>query len=124
MLGLELESDEVSTVGGYVTQLIGHLPHAGEKTRVRGFRGHRDEGGRPARAGGAFQADPASGGLISFEVAGALMVGANATSLLRFGGSSGSDATNERITAHVSAFRSVRRGALTVPVLLAEALRG
>jgi CBS domain containing-hemolysin-like protein len=34
MLGLELESDDVSTVGGYVTQLIGHLPRAGEKAQV------------------------------------------------------------------------------------------
>lgn len=37
MLGLELESDDVSTVGGYVTQLIGHLPNAGEKARVNDF---------------------------------------------------------------------------------------
>jgi CBS domain containing-hemolysin-like protein len=37
MLGLELESSDVSTVGGYVTQLIGHLPHSGEKTRVEDF---------------------------------------------------------------------------------------
>jgi CBS domain containing-hemolysin-like protein len=37
MLGLELESDDVSTVGGYVTQLIGHLPNAGEKARVHEF---------------------------------------------------------------------------------------
>ena len=37
MLGLELESDDVSTVGGYVTQLLGHLPHAGEKARVKDF---------------------------------------------------------------------------------------
>lgn len=37
MLDLEIESDDVSTVGGYVTQLIGHLPRAGEKTRVGDF---------------------------------------------------------------------------------------
>jgi len=37
MLGLELESTEVSTVGGYVTQLIGHLPKPGEKTRIEDF---------------------------------------------------------------------------------------
>jgi CBS domain containing-hemolysin-like protein len=36
-LGLELESEDVSTVGGYVTQLIGHLPHGGEKTRIQNF---------------------------------------------------------------------------------------
>ena len=37
MLGLELESTEVSTVGGYITQLIGHLPKMGEKTRIDDF---------------------------------------------------------------------------------------
>lgn len=37
MLGLELESADVSTVGGYITQLIGHLPRGGEKTRVEDF---------------------------------------------------------------------------------------
>jgi CBS domain containing-hemolysin-like protein len=37
MLGLDLESSDVSTVGGYVTQLLGHLPHSGEKTRVEDF---------------------------------------------------------------------------------------
>jgi CBS domain containing-hemolysin-like protein len=37
MLGMELESTEVSTVGGYVTQLIGHLPKSGEKARIEDF---------------------------------------------------------------------------------------
>jgi CBS domain containing-hemolysin-like protein len=37
MLGLELESTEVSTVGGYVTQVIGHLPKPGEKARIEDF---------------------------------------------------------------------------------------
>jgi CBS domain containing-hemolysin-like protein len=37
MLGLELESTEVSTVGGYITQIIGHLPKTGEKTRIEDF---------------------------------------------------------------------------------------
>jgi len=37
MLGMELESTEVTTVGGYVTQLIGHLPKIGEKTRIEDF---------------------------------------------------------------------------------------
>lgn len=37
MLGLELESTEVSTVGGYITQRIGHLPKTGEKTRIEDF---------------------------------------------------------------------------------------
>ena len=31
---LDLENTEVSTVGGYVTQLMGHLPREGEQTRV------------------------------------------------------------------------------------------
>lgn len=37
MLGLALESDEVSTVGGYVTQVIGHLPKGGEKAVIEDF---------------------------------------------------------------------------------------
>jgi CBS domain containing-hemolysin-like protein len=37
MLGLDLESADVSTVGGYITQLIGHLPKVGEKTRIEDF---------------------------------------------------------------------------------------
>ena len=37
MLGLDLESTEVSTVGGYITQLIGHLPAVDEKTRIEDF---------------------------------------------------------------------------------------
>ena len=36
-LGLDLESTEVSTVGGYVTQLIGHLPKPGEKAQIAHF---------------------------------------------------------------------------------------
>ena len=31
---LEVESAEVTTVGGYVTHLLGHLPKSGEKTRI------------------------------------------------------------------------------------------
>jgi CBS domain containing-hemolysin-like protein len=34
LTGLELESADVSTVGGYITHLIGHLPQQGEKTNV------------------------------------------------------------------------------------------
>ena len=34
MMGLELESADVSTIGGYVTNLIGHLPKQGERTRI------------------------------------------------------------------------------------------
>jgi CBS domain containing-hemolysin-like protein len=37
MLDLELESTEVSTVGGYITQVIGHLPKAGERARIEDF---------------------------------------------------------------------------------------
>lgn len=37
MLGLDLESADVSTVGGYVTQIIGHLPKQGEKVRIEDF---------------------------------------------------------------------------------------
>jgi CBS domain containing-hemolysin-like protein len=37
LAGLELEDPEVSTVGGYVTHLFGHLPAKGEQTRVEGF---------------------------------------------------------------------------------------
>ena len=34
LMGLELESADVSTIGGYVTHLIGHLPKSGEQTRI------------------------------------------------------------------------------------------
>jgi CBS domain containing-hemolysin-like protein len=34
LVGLELESEDVSTIGGYVTHLIGHLPKKGEHTRI------------------------------------------------------------------------------------------
>jgi Mg2+/Co2+ transporter CorC len=37
MLSLELESSEVSTVGGYITQLIGHLPVVGDKAILEDF---------------------------------------------------------------------------------------
>jgi CBS domain containing-hemolysin-like protein len=37
LIGLELESSDVSTVGGYVTHLIGHLPHTGEQTRIEEY---------------------------------------------------------------------------------------
>ena len=35
--GLELESADVSTIGGYVTHLFGHLPKEGEQTRIENF---------------------------------------------------------------------------------------
>jgi CBS domain containing-hemolysin-like protein len=34
LVGLSLENEDVSTVGGYVTHLIGHLPKAGEQARI------------------------------------------------------------------------------------------
>lgn len=37
LIGIELESDEVTTVGGYLTHLIGHLPRVGEKATVENF---------------------------------------------------------------------------------------
>ncbi len=37
MIGLELENADVSTVGGYVTHLIGHLPKQGEQTRIEDY---------------------------------------------------------------------------------------
>jgi len=33
-VGLELESGDVSTIGGYVTHLLGHLPRQGEQVRI------------------------------------------------------------------------------------------
>lgn len=35
--GLNLESEEVTTIGGYVTHLTGHLPTVGEKVRIAPF---------------------------------------------------------------------------------------
>jgi CBS domain containing-hemolysin-like protein len=37
LVGLELESEEVSTIGGYVTERIGHLPRLGEQTRIEDY---------------------------------------------------------------------------------------
>src|ERR1700677_1225591 len=37
LAGLELESSDVSTIGGYVTHLIGHLPKQGEQTRIENY---------------------------------------------------------------------------------------
>ena len=36
--GLELESADVSTVGGYVTHLLGHLPKSGEQVKIDNYR--------------------------------------------------------------------------------------
>src|SRR5204862_6528784 len=35
--GLELESADVSTVGGYVTHLLGHLPKQGEQVKIDSY---------------------------------------------------------------------------------------
>lgn len=37
LAGLDLESADVSTIGGYVTHLLGHLPKQGEKVRIEEF---------------------------------------------------------------------------------------
>lgn len=38
LIGLELESADVSTIGGYVTHLIGHLPKQGEQTQIEDYQ--------------------------------------------------------------------------------------
>jgi CBS domain containing-hemolysin-like protein len=38
LAGLELESADVSTIGGYVTHLLGHLPKQGEQVRINDYR--------------------------------------------------------------------------------------
>jgi CBS domain containing-hemolysin-like protein len=37
LAGLELESADVSTIGGYVTHLLGHMPKQGEKVRIEDY---------------------------------------------------------------------------------------
>jgi len=37
LAGLELESPDVSTIGGYVTHLLGHLPKQGEHVRIEDY---------------------------------------------------------------------------------------
>jgi len=37
LAGLELESSDVSTIGGYVTHLLGHLPKQGEHVRINDY---------------------------------------------------------------------------------------
>ena len=37
LVGLELESEDVSTIGGYVTHLLGHLPKLGENVRIEEY---------------------------------------------------------------------------------------
>jgi CBS domain containing-hemolysin-like protein len=38
LTGLELESADVSTIGGYVTHLLGHLPKQGEELRIGDYQ--------------------------------------------------------------------------------------
>ncbi|HEY2125206.1 MAG TPA: hemolysin family protein [Chthoniobacterales bacterium] len=37
MAGLELDSADVSTIGGYVTHLLGHLPKQGEQVKIENY---------------------------------------------------------------------------------------
>jgi CBS domain containing-hemolysin-like protein len=37
LAGLELESADVSTIGGFVTHLLGHLPKQGEQVRIENY---------------------------------------------------------------------------------------
>lgn len=37
LTGLELESSDVSTIGGYVTHLLGHLPKQGEQVKIDNY---------------------------------------------------------------------------------------
>jgi CBS domain containing-hemolysin-like protein len=37
LAGIELESADVSTIGGYVTHLLGHLPKQGEQVRIENY---------------------------------------------------------------------------------------
>ncbi len=37
LMGLEIESEEVSTLGGYATHLIGHLPKKGERVKIEDY---------------------------------------------------------------------------------------
>jgi CBS domain containing-hemolysin-like protein len=37
LAGLELETADVSTIGGYVVQLLGHLPRQGEQVHIEGY---------------------------------------------------------------------------------------
>src|SRR5439155_10254051 len=37
VIGLELESADVSTIGGYVTHLLGHLPTQGEQIKIGNY---------------------------------------------------------------------------------------
>jgi CBS domain containing-hemolysin-like protein len=38
LVGLELESAEVSTIGGYVTHMLGHLPKPGEEVTIDAYK--------------------------------------------------------------------------------------
>src|SRR5256885_15341279 len=47
LAGLELESADVSTIGGFGTQLLGHLPKQGGKKRIRGYLLAKSQKERP-----------------------------------------------------------------------------
>lgn len=38
LAGIKLENDEVTTIGGYVTHVLGHLPRQGESVVIEGFQ--------------------------------------------------------------------------------------
>ncbi len=38
LAGIKLENDEVTTIGGYVTHVLGHLPRQGETVEIEGFQ--------------------------------------------------------------------------------------
>ena len=80
LIGLELENSDVSTIGGYVTHLLGHLPRQGEEVRIDGYlvkvtmadappdgavalqeSGGRAEGGSRQAEDGRRQAKPEAG---------------------------------------------------------------
>jgi magnesium and cobalt transporter len=37
LVSIKLENEEVTTIGGYVTQKLGHLPKIGETVEIEGF---------------------------------------------------------------------------------------
>ena len=55
LAGIELENADVSTVGGYVTQLLGHLPKQGEQVPNRRLSGDGYPDRWTPRGSAAFQ---------------------------------------------------------------------
>jgi CBS domain containing-hemolysin-like protein len=37
-IGMDIETDEVDTIGGYVTLMFGKIPQAGDKIEIKGFQ--------------------------------------------------------------------------------------